>query len=47
MILTQFANNRAFVLSHGVKNEFNSDLVHNCLSEVRLIAAVDVAADSC
>lgn len=41
MILTQFYN-RAFVLSHGVKNEFDSDLVHNCLSEIRLMAAVNV-----
>lgn len=47
MILTQFSNNRAFVLSHSVKNEFDSDLVHNCLSEIRLMAAVNVAADSC
>lgn len=47
MISTQFSNNRAFVLSHSVKNSFDSDLVHNCLGEIHLMAAVNAAADSC
>lgn len=40
MILSQFANNRAFVLSHSVKNKFDKDLVKN------LLATLNVAADS-